>query len=90
MDRDAGVARLRQQRWLGLRRSEVELARVKRMEKRAFVIRHIRSWSVILILDKGAELSLTATPLFTDRSADHVMRLISDWIAGRGDSRATR
>lgn len=84
LDRDAGILRLRQRRWFGVRRSDIPLARVRGVEKEEFAYRRTRSWSVIFRLDGGAEMPVTRTPLFTDKSADQALELITGWLAGGG------
>ncbi len=79
-DRDEGTVRLSQRRLWRSTQSSVPLARVLRVEQHPFAIRHARSWSVVLELDRNGTLSLTGTPLFTDASAEEVIRLIRRWL----------
>ena len=81
LDRDKGLAVVRNIRWFGSRRIEVPLDRLRGVEQAAFVVYATRSWNLALMLDGGMQIRLTTMPMFNDANVEQASRAIRSWLA---------
>lgn len=80
LDRDKGLAIVRNIRWFGARRIEVPLDRLRGVEQAAFVVYATRSWNLALMLDGGMQIRLTTLPMFNDANVEQASRAIRSWL----------